>query len=86
MKIDVPPAISADQSNFIEDSQVKKKFAVKIIGVNDEELMEVAYEEYKLLRSLDHPNIVKMHDAFFNKMKETMFYIHVNKKFTCCKL
>jgi serine/threonine protein kinase len=37
--------------------------------------MEVAYEEYKLLRSLDHPNIVKMHDAFFNKMKETMYLV-----------
>jgi serine/threonine protein kinase len=37
--------------------------------------MEVAYEEYKLLKSLDHPNIVKMHDAFLNQMKETMYLV-----------
>ena len=41
-------------------------FAVKIIRTNSEELMEVAYSEYKLLKTVDHPNIIKMHDAFYN--------------------
>lgn len=52
--------------NDSEADALNKKFAVKIIRANDEELMEVAYEEYKLLITLDHPNIVKMHDAFLN--------------------
>jgi serine/threonine protein kinase len=59
-------SVKIENSNFIEDQDLKKRFAVKIIRANDEELMEVAYEEYKLLRTLDHPNIVKMHDAFLN--------------------
>lgn len=39
------------------------------------ELIEVAYEEYKLLRSIFHDNIVKMHDAFYNQMKCTMYLV-----------
>ena len=37
--------------------------------------MEVAYNEYKLLKQIDHPSIVKMHDAFLNEMKQTMFLV-----------
>ena len=37
--------------------------------------MDIAYEEYKLLKQLDHPNIVKMHDAFLNQMKGTMYLV-----------
>jgi serine/threonine protein kinase len=69
------PSVTQELSNFIDDEQLKKKFAVKVIRATDEELMEVAYEEYKVLRTLDHPNIVKMHDAFFNQMKETMYLV-----------
>lgn len=67
--------VKFESGNFLKDQDSKKKFAVKIIRANDEELMEVAYEEYKLLMTLDHPNIVKMHDAFFNQMKETMYLV-----------
>lgn len=49
--------------------------AVKIIRTDDEELVEIAYNEYKLLRSIDHQSIVKMHDAFFNKTKQTMYLV-----------
>lgn len=35
----------------------------------------MAYDEFKLLKSLDHPNIVKMHDAFYNESKKTMFLV-----------
>lgn len=51
------------------------RLAVKIIRTNDVELIEVAYEEYKLLRSIFHDNIVKMHDAFYNQMKCTMYLV-----------
>ena len=37
--------------------------------------MEIAYTEYKLLVGLNHPNIVKMHDAFYNQMCETMYLV-----------
>jgi serine/threonine protein kinase len=37
--------------------------------------MEVAYNEYKMLKNLDHPGIVKMHDAFLNKMCQTMYLV-----------
>ena len=37
--------------------------------------MEIAYAEYKLLIELNHPNIVKMHDAFYNQMLETMYLV-----------
>jgi serine/threonine protein kinase len=37
--------------------------------------MEIAYAEYKLMMSLNHPNIVKMYDAFFNQMTETMYLV-----------
>ena len=48
------------------NSDVKNKLAVKIIRTGEEELIEVAYEEYKLLRNMWHDNIVRMHDAFYN--------------------
>lgn len=53
----------------------QERLAVKIIRTNDVELIEVAYEEYKLLRSIYHENIVKMHDAFYNQMKCTMYLV-----------
>ena len=48
---------------------------MKIIRTDDEELIEIAYNEYKLLRSIEHPNIVQMHDAFMNKPKQTMYLV-----------
>lgn len=49
--------------------------AVKIIRTDDDELVEISYNEYKLLRSIDHDHIVKMYDAFFNKTKQTMYLV-----------
>jgi serine/threonine protein kinase len=48
---------------------------VKIIRTPEEELIEVAYEEYKLLRSIQHENIVQMYDAFYNQMKSTIYLV-----------
>lgn len=48
---------------------------MKIIRTPEEELIEVAYEEYKLLRSIQHENIVQMYDAFYNQMKSTIYLV-----------
>lgn len=39
-------------------------YAVKIIRSSDEEIREVGLREFKLLQSLNHKNIIKMHEAF----------------------
>ena len=49
-----------------EELNPNQNYAVKIIRTPDDELMDVAYNEFKLLKNLDHPGIVKMHDAFLN--------------------
>ena len=49
--------------------------AVKIVRTRQHEITEMAYDEFKLLKTLDHPNIVKMYDAFYNESKETMFLV-----------
>mgnify|MGYP000382555700 CR=1 FL=1 len=48
---------------------------MKIIKSKCEDITEMAYDEYKLLKTLDHPNIVQMHDAFYNESKQTMFLV-----------
>jgi len=71
------PQISVDVAKTLGaiDVQQQQKYAVKIIRTPEEELIEVAYEEYKLLKSIEHVNIVKMHDAFYNQAKSTMFLV-----------
>ena len=64
-----------NQDNKSPTLQNYDKLAVKIIRSSDDELIDIAYEEYKLLKQLDHPNIVKMHDAFLNQMKGTMYLV-----------
>jgi len=49
--------------------------AVKIIRTDNEELIDVAYEEYKLLNSIDHFNIIKMYEAFLNERNGTMYLV-----------
>lgn len=61
-----PKAPAIDSSPEAQAQTEVARLAVKIIRTNDVELIEVAYEEYKLLRSIYHDNIVKMHDAFYN--------------------
>jgi len=55
--------------------QEEQNLAVKIVRSRDHEITEMAYDEFKLLKTLDHPHIVKMHDAFYNESKETMFLV-----------
>ena len=48
---------------------------MKIIRTSDEELTEIAYEEYKLLKTIDHINIVKMYEAYLNQLTDTMYLV-----------
>tara|TARA_B110000285_G_scaffold16377_1_gene16071 strand:- start:246 stop:473 length:228 start_codon:yes stop_codon:yes gene_type:complete len=57
------------------NAQDDENFAVKIVRSREHEITEMAYDEFKLLKTLDHPNIVKMHDAFYNESKQTMFLV-----------
>ena len=66
---------SKSSNNQPEAPTEKPTLAVKIIRTDDEEMIEIAYNEYKLLRSVEHENIVQMHDAFFNKTKQTMYLV-----------
>jgi serine/threonine protein kinase len=35
----------------------------------------VALKEFKLLKSLNHPGVIKMHDAFVHNGKETIYLV-----------
>ena len=50
------------------DNNEEEELVVKIIRTPEEELMEVAYNEYKMLKSLDHIGIVKMREAYLNDL------------------
>lgn len=41
-----------------------RKVALKVMRISDEELLMMAREEYDILRSLEHPNIVRVQDFF----------------------
>lgn len=64
-----------DENQILLQKEEEPKFAVKIIRTQDEELIEIAYSEYKLLKSLEHKNIIKMHDAFLNQLNGTMYLV-----------
>jgi serine/threonine protein kinase len=51
------------------------KYAVKIIRPHDEEYQQIALKEYKLVRKLNHPGIIKMVDAFVNSQKGTIYLV-----------
>ena len=53
----------------------RQKFAVKVIRARDNEYQKVALKEFKLLKTLNHPGIIKMHEAFVNNAKETIYLV-----------
>ena len=53
----------------------RENFAVKIIRARDEEYQHEALKEYHLLRSLNHPGIVKMFEAFVNRSRNTIYLV-----------
>jgi serine/threonine protein kinase len=64
-----------DGTEIAEPQQDDTKYAVKIIRTQEEELIEVAYEEYKLLYEIRHEGIVRMRDAFYNQVRSTVFLV-----------
>lgn len=52
----------------------KERYAVKIMRVPDEEYYNIAMKEFKLIEGLGkgHPNIIKVHDIFYNQMRKKM--------------
>eukprot|EP00347_Sterkiella_histriomuscorum_P014459 403360785 len=58
-----------------QDSQPSKKFAVKIIRNKDEEYQQISIREFYLLQQLNHPQIAKMHEVYYNKQRETLYFI-----------
>lgn len=48
---------------------------MKIIRARDKEYQKVALREYKLLKTLSHPGIIKMVDAFINNARETIYLV-----------
>ncbi len=53
----------------------RKRFAVKVIRARDNEYQKVALKEFKLLKTLNHPGIIKMQEAFVNNAKETIYLV-----------
>jgi serine/threonine protein kinase len=54
---------------------LNEAFAVKIIRSSDEEYQQVALKEYWTLKKLNHPGIVKVHDAFNHLGKGTIYIV-----------
>jgi serine/threonine protein kinase len=48
---------------------------VKKLRNDDQEYLEVAKKEFKLVKDLDHPNIGKMYALFQNKKKATLYFV-----------
>jgi len=57
-------------TNFFKD------YAVKIMRVPDIEYFNIAMKEFKLLEAqLDHPNIIKAHDMYYNRIQEKIYMV-----------
>ena len=61
------------QLSFLKNPN--ETFAVKIIRSSDEEYQKVAIKEFWTLKKLNHPGIVKVHDAYNHQGKGTIYII-----------
>ena len=61
--------------NLEKITEGRQRFAAKVIRARDIEYQKVALKEYNLLRSLNHPGIIKMNDAFINNSKATIYLV-----------
>lgn len=48
---------------------------MKIVRSKSVEYLQVALNEFKLVRALDHPHIIKMHEMFFNPRREIVHVV-----------
>ena len=51
------------------------KYAVKIVKVYDEEYRQIVSQEFYLLQSVSHPNIIKVQDMYYNEAKGTIYIV-----------
>lgn len=51
------------------------KYAVKEMRVPDKEYFDIALKEFKLINDLNHPNIIKVYDIFYNELKEKIYTV-----------
>ena len=52
----------------IEDNEKLCPYAVKVTAFDDEEQQMAQKKEYDILASLNHENIIRVHDYFHNEM------------------
>lgn len=50
----------------------QKEFAVKRMQAFDEEMIAVRFQEFKLLKDMQHPNIIKAYDCFVSQDQVTL--------------
>lgn len=43
--------------------------------VPDQEYYDIAMREFRLIQELDHLNIIKAHDIFYNKLHEKVYML-----------
>lgn len=43
--------------------------------VPDTEYFDIALKEFKLINDLNHPNIMKVYDIFYNQLKEKIYTV-----------
>ena len=48
---------------------------VKVIRTNDVEVLKAIKNEYKILRTIDHPNIIKAIEMYYNPLKSYLYLI-----------
>jgi serine/threonine-protein kinase 11 len=61
---------------FAMDAQSESPFVAKVISINGANNEGLALErEIRLLRSLDHPNIIKLREVLHNKKRQTAYVI-----------
>ena len=51
-----------------QDNEKVCPFAVKVTGFDDIEQQMAQKKEHDILKELDHENIIKVHDYFYNEM------------------
>jgi serine/threonine protein kinase len=55
--------------------QEHKFYAVKMLRNNDVELLRAIKNEFLIQKALDHPNIVKVHEMYFNPITSRVYIV-----------
>ena len=55
--------------------ETQEVFAVKEIWEDDEEIVMIHENEFKLIKELNHENIIKVYDFFKNPAKKVMYIL-----------